>query len=125
MKSSRNDYWELPGGGAEDGDRDSTWHSKNWATMKREWKEETGIKLPNINRYNKFNLGTKYYYVLRTSSSLSQLPSNGRLYGDGEVNRWTLMTVNDALKQRIRGDHYEALKVAKDKGYIEETESQG
>lgn len=118
VKNSRNRYWELPGGGGERWDRSSGAHSQHFATMKREWKEETGIELPGINHYKKFNLGNKYYYAAKTSSRLSQLSRNGRLHGDGEVQRWTLKTVDNALKQGLRGDHYEALKVARDKGYI-------
>ena len=127
VKSHRHGYWELPGGGAEHGDNGSTWHSKGWKTMEREWREETGKNLPRINAYKKlslknsyYNIGVKYYYIARSSSSIN-LPSNGQVYGDGSVHRWTLMTVDEALRRGdrgIRGDHWEALKIAKKEGYI-------
>jgi len=118
VKNSRNRHWELPGGGAERQDRSSGGHSQHFSTMKREWKEETGIDLPRINNYKKFHLSDKYYYAATTSSRLSRLSRNGRLRGDNEVDRWTLMTVDKALRQRLRGDHYKAIKMARNKGYI-------
>jgi len=113
-KHTRNDYWELPGGGVETKDKGS-----HFSAMKREWKEETGIDLPWLNKKKNFNIGHKHYYAAQTDSTLSSLPSNGRLHGKwDEVNRWTLMTVDQALGTNLRGDHREALKYAKRKNSI-------
>ena len=112
-KDKTSNYWELPGGKAIREDID-TW-DEFFTTMKRNWRDDIGVELPWLNPFRKYNVGTKFYYVAKTSRmlQLSKL-----LPDSGEMEYWKLVSVDDVLKESLREDHKEALQKAIRRGYI-------
>ena len=116
--NTMNYYWELPGGGekveGEAGDKD---FGSRFRTMQREWREETGTNLPGFDRHIIFQIDNRYYFTASTNQTL-ELPADHRLYGDGEMDEWRLVKVEDVFDLDLRADTREALEKALNDGYI-------
>ena len=110
--NNMNYYWELPGGGEDEKDFGS-----RFRTMQREWREETGTHLPGFDRHFIFQIDNRYYFTATTNQSLD-LPDDHSLHGDGEMDEWRLIKVQDVLDLDLRADTREALEKALNDGYI-------
>ena len=115
--------WEFFGGG-----RDNHHDKDMYATMAREYLEETGHHLPPLThvkpsadngRKGWMPQGNKFYKIATATRDLHLGPGDhGKLHGDGELKQWKLFSVHEAKHLRLRGDHAWALKQAIKKGYI-------
>ena len=115
VRDSVDSYWQLPGGGSEAKDRLAS--SPFFATMKREYEEETGEDLPRLSDLDKLENGDNQLFYYGKSSSLN-LPSNNQLYGDGEVTEWRLFGITE-LRRGHRNRR--ALDTAVQRGIISRT----
>lgn len=112
---SHGRQWEFFGGGKDEHpDKDK------WATLKREYLEETGHHLPPLTHDKGWmQTGNKFYKIATATRDLHLGPGDhGKLHGDGELHQWKLFSIHEAKHISMRGDHAYAFKKALQKGYI-------
>jgi hypothetical protein len=91
LRDKKDHLWCVPGGNIDPADR-NTQHPE-FTAFKREYKEETGYKLPNLTIYSKFDYGlpahTRIYVATFTEDVtivvvLGSITYNGNVYTVGQ-----------------------------------------